>query len=77
MESEIKTKSALGNKSQGQNQVSRTIKYQHSDKAYMPESEHAAASSSQKGRLHKSIRYFEYVGEVDMSSLLSSVSGVF
>jgi len=74
MESEIKTKSGLASKSQGQGQINRTLKYEHSDKGYLPESEHSAASTSHKGRLYKSICYLEYVGEGVLISFLFCAS---
>jgi len=55
MESEIKTKSTNTTKSQSQNQISRTLKYESSEKTHLPESEHGSASTSHKGRLHSSI----------------------
>jgi len=62
MESEIKTKSGLASKSQNQGQINRTLKYEHPDKTFVPESEHSTASTSHKGRLYKSIYYLEYAG---------------
>lgn len=53
MESEIKIKSSNATKSQAQNQVTRTLKYESSEKNYLAESEHASASTSHKGKFAK------------------------
>jgi len=53
MESEIKTKSGLASKSQNQGQINRTLKYEHPDKTFVPESEHSTASTSHKGKQAK------------------------
>lgn len=59
MESEIKTKSTNTTKSQGQNQISRTLKYEATEKTHQSESEHGSATTSHKGMLHSSIRYLD------------------